>query len=156
MLWTLCYEDRTIDTSRSQAEQATQLRTDWEYVRDRYVTRLPGVLRAASARRAAVSPDCHWTHPNHSSDQHSCFSPTYDFPPSSFDLISALSSLAGHALVYAVGRAVGHVVGLAVERLGWSVGWAIGPPGSRWPSGRPSGRPSVLRRPTEHRVTSCV
>ena len=45
MLWTVCYEDRTIDPNADPAAQRSQLRADWESIRDRYVARFDGVLR---------------------------------------------------------------------------------------------------------------
>jgi len=45
MLWTLCYEDRTISTSWTAAEQSMALHNDWAYIRDHYIARFPGVLR---------------------------------------------------------------------------------------------------------------
>lgn len=45
MLWSLCYEDRTMDTSKSIADQLVDLENDWVYIRDRYINTHGHVLR---------------------------------------------------------------------------------------------------------------
>jgi len=45
MLWTLCYEDRTIDKKdRSEEDQVAQLQADWEYIRDAYIEQFSGTM----------------------------------------------------------------------------------------------------------------
>merc|ERR1719453_2658107 len=61
MLWSLCYEDRTIREGSASA-QAAQLEADWVYIRDRYINthagvggaRKRGLLRAG--KPAGLSP----------------------------------------------------------------------------------------------------
>merc|ERR1719453_1029580 len=50
MLWSLCYEDRTIREGSASA-QAAQLEADWVYIRDRYINTHAGVLRDGSTGR---------------------------------------------------------------------------------------------------------
>jgi len=53
MLWSLCYEDRTIGWrgAASASAQAAMLEADWVYIRDRYIRRRAGVLRDPSTGR---------------------------------------------------------------------------------------------------------
>jgi len=52
MLWTLCYEDRTIDDDLSEEDQVAQLQADWEYIRDVYIEQFSGtMLRDAVTER---------------------------------------------------------------------------------------------------------
>lgn len=44
MLWTLCYEDRTIDDNLSDKDQVAQLHADWEYIRDEYMGQYLGTM----------------------------------------------------------------------------------------------------------------
>jgi len=45
LLWTVNYEDATMDSSKSTADQLLDLKADWEYMRDNYINKLGHVLR---------------------------------------------------------------------------------------------------------------
>jgi hypothetical protein len=49
--WTLCTEDRTIDSNLSPADQLTRLVADWTYIRDEYIVKHTGVLRETASGR---------------------------------------------------------------------------------------------------------
>ena len=51
MNWTLCYEDRYVQPDPASAERWWRMRVDWEYIRDEYIARRPGVLRDQRTRQ---------------------------------------------------------------------------------------------------------
>jgi len=44
LLWTLCYEDRTIDGNLRKEDQTAHLQADWEYIRDVYIQKYSGTM----------------------------------------------------------------------------------------------------------------
>jgi len=54
MLWTLCYEDRTIDVTLSEEDKVAQLQADWEYIRDVYIEQYSGTMLRATATKRPV------------------------------------------------------------------------------------------------------